>query len=225
MTESIVWERVLLSRGDFAAGADVVAGEELLVAEVEFTVGDDGMGPDSTVPAALGGLRVERELAVFGPFGGGCFDQGDDAFLFAEAIEAIIGIGNGAFADAFLRPDFFACVEFLADPIAAVDVGEAVNVVVVQNDAAVMIAHDGVLVDLVHFVVRANLEELAHASVVTSGDVNFVSLHDGCGNDSDFAGVIDLPEELAILGVDTGELSLRESDELAGAINIGGDDG
>src|SRR5688500_3995820 len=165
MMGSIVSGRVLLNRGGFGAGAHVEAGEHFLVAEVEFAVGNDGVGPDFSLRMALLGLIGEEEAAVLFPAFDGCFHEGDFAFAFAEAIEASIGESDRTLADAFVGPNFFAGGEILANPLILAGIvgpvftiGMAIDVVTDEDDTAVMIDDDLVLVNFLRLVLGIDFE-------------------------------------------------------------------
>ncbi len=85
-------------------GLDVVAEDDVLLAEVELAIDDDGVGPTGAF-AAAGGFEG-RDFGVV--FGGG-FDEGDGAVLEME-VEVTIGRGDGgaAFAGAALFPNHIA---------------------------------------------------------------------------------------------------------------------
>src|SRR5437660_1218273 len=89
----------------------VVAEEEVLVAEVELAVGYDGVGPG--IFAAVLGLF---EAAVFFVGFGGGFDEDDlaAAGVFFAEVEAVVGVGDGAFADLRLLPLGLAADQVLA---------------------------------------------------------------------------------------------------------------
>src|SRR5690606_21330227 len=88
-----------ISRCSVVLFADVVAVNEILVAEVEFAVVDHGVRPDLAGVFALIGLRVEFEPAMLFPTFGRGFDQHHFAFVFAETVEAVVGVSDGAFAE------------------------------------------------------------------------------------------------------------------------------
>jgi hypothetical protein len=94
-------------------------------------------------------------------------------------------------------------------------------VVVVKNHPAVVITHDRVRVNFLRFVLSIDLDQFADAGVVPRRNVNLVSLHDRRWDDRGFAGIINLPKELAGFRVKAREFFLGEADELTSAIEIG----
>src|SRR5687768_11716271 len=108
------------------------------------------MGPATLI----GALRLIEAALFVETFGGG-FDENDCALAaFGTEIQMAIRVGNRAFVQPFLGPDAIAAFEFLARP--ALAVGVAIEVLAEANDAAVMVHHHFVHVNLVgrEFVTR-----------------------------------------------------------------------
>src|SRR5688572_4697945 len=104
-------------------GLDVVAVDQVLVAQVELAVADDRMGPDGALGTANFGLGIELEAPVFAPTFGRCLDQHHGAAPFIKAIEHSVRKGNRTFAElAALGPDLIAALEILTHPTKAVGV-------------------------------------------------------------------------------------------------------
>ena len=93
------------------------------------------MGPDAAVGQANFGLRLRLEASVLFPTGWRSFNERDCAAAFFKAVEHSIGIGDSAFVEGAMIPNFFAGFEILAGPTG---VRVAVNMIAYENNAAMM---------------------------------------------------------------------------------------
>ena len=83
------------------SNSHIVASERVLIANVELSVRDNGMGPGRTT------LAFDLEAAFLDVGLRRCIDEGDFV-SFAEAIEHSVGENDGAFAHAAVLPGDFA---------------------------------------------------------------------------------------------------------------------
>src|SRR5262249_14750670 len=157
--------------------------DQLLIAEVEAAVGDDGVGPDLAGLAVEAAFARDLEAAGFVPAGGAGVDQDAGAGVLAVEIEPAVGAGQGALAQlAAAVPDGMAGLEVLANPAAAV--GEAVDVLADAEHAAVMIDQHAVGPDFdgLRFLLGLVAGQPQHAAArgVAGADVDLVVVKDRC---------------------------------------------
>ena len=79
--------------------ADVVAEDVLLIAEVEFSIGNGWMRPDLAVSGSLVGLGWYGESALFDPFFWIGFNQDTGSLVFAKKNQMAVGTGDGTLAE------------------------------------------------------------------------------------------------------------------------------
>src|SRR5690606_33684455 len=127
----------------------VVAVDVLLIAEVEASVRDHRMRPDRSARASTLAFRIEHESASLIPAFRARIDEDDAPVLLGEAVEHAVRAGDRSFAElVLLAPDDLARLEILAEPADAVRV--PVEMLADANDAAMMVLHVLVEVDLLH---------------------------------------------------------------------------
>src|SRR5258706_12251503 len=86
---------------------EIITEQQILVAQVEFAPGDDGVGP----AILLGSVRLVEAAMFFVAVGRG-FDQGDGSLVFGTQIETAISIDERAFAElVFFLPFGFAALK------------------------------------------------------------------------------------------------------------------
>ncbi len=130
---------------------------------------------------------------------------------------------DGSFSEGLLfLPLHLAGFEVHAGPAAFVRV--AIQVAFMQDDAAVVVHHVGVGIDVAHRVVGTDLDGLA-ADTVTSGDEDLPGAEDGCRDDGGLAGELGAPEHVPVGGVDSGDAFHGELDDLLCAVVLHGDGG
>jgi hypothetical protein len=113
--------------------------EQLLIAQVESSVDDDRVRPNSSLRTPLGAQRSQLEAAQLFPSLNTGLHQSDVPIALIEADEFSIGVGDGTLPIPLMGPDFFAGFEFLAHPTGPV--GVAVKVSVDANNPAMVVLH------------------------------------------------------------------------------------
>src|SRR5262245_52850346 len=81
-----------------SATLDVVTVNQVLVAQIELAIADDGMRPDRARGTADLRLRLQSKAAMFLPAFGRRVDQDHRATALVEAIEHAVGTSDRALA-------------------------------------------------------------------------------------------------------------------------------
>src|SRR5438876_776099 len=95
----------------------VVAEDQVLIAQIEFSVRDHRMGPEAPLGIAYLRLRIELETAMLLPRFRRCFSEHHCAAVLVQAIQHPVRGTERSFAERVLfAPYFFAALEFLTPP-------------------------------------------------------------------------------------------------------------
>ena len=192
-----------------------------MLAEVEFSVGDDGVGPGFFF------LVSRHERAFEFVAGGGGFDQGDVAALVAiDEVAVDIGDAGGSMTGSFDgAPLDFAGFEFDADGITAVVLVAAKDVTVDKDHAAVVVL-ESFGFEKINFLGRITIEfEKGRAGAVTGGAEDVIASDDGSGNVGGRVGDrIVGPEVLAVASADADDTASGHLDVLLHTTSIGNRD-
>ena len=199
----------------------LVAHQTVLLAEVELSVGDDGVGPGFFF------LVSGHEGAFEFVAGGGGFDQSDVAALVAvDEVAVDISDAGGSVAGAFDGAPFdFAGFEFDADGIAAVVLVAAKDVSVDKDHAAVVVL-ESFGFEKINFLGRITIEfEKGRAGAVTGGAEDVIASDDGSGNVGGRVGDrIVGPEVLAVASADADDAASGHLNVLLHTTSIGDGD-
>src|SRR5262245_29809604 len=172
----------------------VVTEQPVLIAQVEFSIGDDRMRP-TLVIASLGLIEtaflfVARRCR---------FDQCDSPFAaFAAQIKMSIGTGQRAFADSPFAPNHVPGFQFLAHPTLAI--GMPIDVLANADHTSMMIDHDFVVINLLRFKLIPGLgdfEEIA-TDAIAGSHITVIIVEDRWGNHRRGAFPRSMPERPAI---------------------------
>src|SRR5438876_783972 len=195
---------------------NVITKQNVLIAQVQFAVGDDGMLPGGgTLAVGLVESVANHTLLGIG------FQQ-DHGVLFLTIVQPIVGVGDGAFAGVIGGPHELARLEFDAGQVVAIG---AVQVVVHQDHAAVMVLHVLGGIDNFGLAFRRNLGQSGAGAVVGRGEYER-SADNGRGAIGGAVGrLVIAPEEFAVLGGHADNALTQELNVLPLAIQVGGHDG
>src|SRR5262249_5164680 len=205
----------------------VAAEQQLLIAQVELAIRHHGMRPNPHRRRPLARLFRNREPPFLLVPLRRRLEQCHDPVVFRVAIQVAIGTGYGAFAElALFLPDegAFLLAKLLTDPASLIRV--AVQVLAHQHDASHLVLDVLVGIDFLGRKLAAlsfDLEQV-RPRPETIRDEEVAVVNDRRANDEVIVGPRIGPEQLAVLGRDTGHTLLGHLDVLPHAADIGGDD-
>src|SRR2546430_17121748 len=101
----------------------VVAVNDVLIAQIQFPIGNDRMGPDAALGIAYLRLRIELEPPVRFPTFRRRFSEHDRSAVLLQTVQHAVRAAKRPFAERLLfTPHFFASLEILAQPAHAIRV-------------------------------------------------------------------------------------------------------
>src|SRR4026207_1489427 len=121
----------------------VVAMDKVLIAKVELAIADDRMRPDSAARATGFDLRLKFETPMLLPAFRRCLHERNSSASLFKTVQHPTGATDRALSERAGIPHFRARQEILAEPAR---IGVAVKVIAHQNNSAMMIFHQRVLV-------------------------------------------------------------------------------
>src|SRR5438105_6360496 len=171
----------------------VVAVNDVLIAQIQFPVGNDRVGPDAALGIAYLRLRIELEPAVRFPTFRRRFSEHHRSAVLLQTVQHAVRAAKRPFAERLLfTPHFFASLEILAQPAHAIRV--AVKIITNEHDTAVVILHLLVLIDIGNLIVRAEFDQLA-AGPIAGSHVHTAVVENRRWNDCDSSWKSRLPQD------------------------------
>src|SRR5262249_2153653 len=135
-----------LQAGNSRSSLYIVTKDQILITQIESSIGDDGMGPDLAAFARQLGLPRDFEATALLPTLGIGLDHDDRAISFAVAKQMAIRSRDRSFTQlAALFPTNLAGFEVQAHPPTSVRV--AVDAIADFHDAAMVVCHFLVRID------------------------------------------------------------------------------
>src|SRR5256885_2305509 len=201
----------------------VVAVNDVLIAQVQFPVGDDRVCPDAALGIAYVGLRIQFEPAVLFPTSRSRFSEHHRSAVFLQTVQHAVRAADRPFPDRlFPAPPLLARLEILAQPAHAIRV--AVKIITNEHDTAVVILHLLVLIDIGNLIVRAEFDQLASCPIA-SGHVHTAVVENRRWNDCDSPWKGRLPQDRAVLRRNTDHVLRCELNVFSRSVVFGDDNG